>query len=91
MLTNWDLHRFTTNCANIIPKENFSNYGPISLLPPVSKLLVTIVDKQFCFFLKFHYLLYGNQFGFRRKHNTIDAVTKSIGDTCKALDENEAT
>ena len=38
-----------------------------------------------------HYLLYGNQFGFRRKHNTIDAVTKSIGDTCKALDENEAT
>jgi len=52
---------------------------------------VTIVDKQLYFFLKLHYLLYGNQLGFSRKHNTIDVVTKYIGDTCKALDENEAT
>jgi len=38
-----------------------------------------------------HELLYDNQFGFRHKHITIDAVTKLITDTCKALDENETT
>ena len=38
-----------------------------------------------------HDLLYANQFGLRHKHSTIDAVTKLITDTCKALDENEAT
>jgi len=38
-----------------------------------------------------HDLLYDNKFGFRRKHSTIDAVTKLITDTCKALDENKAT
>ena len=34
-------------------------------------------------------LFYDSQFGFRHKHSTIDAVTKFITDTCKALDENE--
>ena len=38
-----------------------------------------------------HELLYDNQFDFRHKHSTIDAVTKLITDTCKALDENETT
>jgi len=38
-----------------------------------------------------HDLLYDNQFSFRHKHSTIDAVTKLITDPCKALDENEAT
>ena len=41
--------------------------------------------------LELHNLLYDNQFGFRHTHSTINAVTKLITDTCKALDENEAT
>ena len=84
--------------AKVIPiykdkvKENFLNYRPISLLlPSVSKILEKIVHKRLYFFLELHDLLYDNKFGFRRKHSTIDAVTKLITDTCKALDENEAT
>ena len=42
-------------------------------------------------FLESHELLYDNQFGFRRKHSTIDAVTKFVTDTCKSLDDNEST
>ena len=36
-----------------------------------------------------HDLFYDNQFGFRRKDSTIDAVAKFITDIGKALDENE--
>ena len=72
-------------------KENFSNYRPISLLPPVSKIPEKIVHKRLYFFLELHDLLYDNQFGFRHKHSTIDAVTKLITNTCKTSDENEAT
>ena len=42
-------------------------------------------------FLELHDLPYDNQFSFRRKHNTIDGVTKFITDTCKALDDKEST
>ena len=38
-----------------------------------------------------HELLYDNQCGFRRKHSTIDAVTKFVTDTCKSLDDSEST
>jgi len=84
--------------AKVIPiykdkvKENFLNYRPISLLlPSVSKILEKIVHKRLIFFIEFHDLLYDNQFGFRCKHSTIDAVIKLITDTCKGLDENEET
>ena len=83
--------------AKVVPiykskdKDNFSNYRPISLLPSVSKILEKIVHKRLYFFLELNDLLYDNQFGFRRKHSTIDAAAKFITDTCTALDENKAT
>ena len=67
-------------------KENFSNYRPIASLPSVSKIIKKIVHKWLYFFLELHDLLYDNQFCFRRTYSTIDAVTKLITDTCKALD-----
>ena len=83
--------------AKVIPiykakaRENLSNYRPISLLPSLSKLLEKIVHKRLYFFLEINKILIDNQFGFRQKHSTIDAVTKFVTETCTSLDNNEST
>ena len=83
--------------AKVIPiykaktRENLSNYRPISLLPSISKLLEKIVHKRLYFFLELNKILFDNQFGFRQKHSTIDAVTKFVTETCTSLDNNEST
>ena len=87
----------TLKIAKVIPiykakaKDNFSNYRLISLLPSISKILEKIIHKRLYHFMELHELLYDNQFGFRRKHSTIDAVNKFVTDTCKSLDDNEST
>ena len=46
---------------------------------------------MFYFFLELNKILIDNQFGFRQKHSTIDAVTKCVPETCTSLDNNEST
>ena len=73
-------------------KDNFSNYRPISLLlTSMSKITETMIHKRLAFFLETNKILYENQFGFRKKHTTIDAITKFITDTTQSLDEKEST
>jgi len=86
----------TLKIAKVIPihkgkeKNDFSNYRPISLLPSMSKLAEKVIHKRFYFFLETQNILYENQYGFRRKHGTIDALTKFVTDTTKSLDEKES-
>ena len=83
--------------AKVIPvykskaKDNFSNYRPISLLPALSKIIEKVVHKRLYTYLHKQDIFYENQYGFRTKHSTIDAVTKFTADINHSLDEKEAT
>ncbi len=83
--------------AKVIPiykyKERnlLKNYRPISHLPALSKLLERVVHKRVLNFLTLTNKLQPNQFGLRKYHSTIDAVTKFVQDTYAAIENNEYT
>jgi len=70
--------------AKVIPifkkgdKQNLNNYRPISLLPVLSKVLEKIINQQLTSKLDQLHLIDDNQYGFRPKHSTEDAVVKFI-------------
>jgi hypothetical protein len=71
-------------------RDEFANYRPISLLPTLSKILEKVIHKRLYTFLDSEKQLNDNQFGFRKKHCTTDAVTKFINDIGKSLDNKES-
>ncbi len=83
--------------AKVIPlykaknKELFTNYRPISLLPTFSKLLEKVVHKRLYQFLQKHNILYPNQYGFRRKRSTCDAITDFTFDVLQTLDDRQSS
>ena len=83
--------------AKVVPiykskdKEEFSNYRPISLLPTLSKILEKIIHKRLYFYFQTNTLFYGSQFGFRKQHSTIHAVTEFVTHTIEALENKTAT
>ena len=46
------------------------NYGPISILPVISKLMERILYEQMCDYFKKQNILSEHQFGFRQFHST---------------------
>ena len=83
--------------AKIIPiykaKENniLNNYRQISLLPNISKILERVVHKRVYIFMEQNGVLYKNQFGFRSRHTTTDAVSIFYNNTLKSFNKNETT
>ena len=83
--------------AKVIPifkskiKTDMGNYRPISLLPSISKILEKIVHQRMYKFLCNQGILFPNQYGFRPKHSTIDAVTKFTSDLMLSLDKKYST
>ncbi len=71
-------------------KDDFANYRPVSLLPVISKILEKVIYKRLVTFLDNSNMLNNRQFGFRKCHSTIDAVTKFIIDAGKFLDDKES-
>ena len=63
--------------------KHFNNYRPISILPPISKILEKIV----CIFLVKHDILYRHQYGFRQKHSTIHPILQLMKDIADANDK----
>ena len=61
------------------------------LLSSISKIIERVVHRRLYSFLDVNDILYKNQFGFRRKHSTIDAVTKFVTDISRSLDDREST
>ena len=82
--------------AKVIPiykaknKDELSNYRPISLLPVLSKIMEKVIHKRLYSFLEHNDILYKNQYGFRRKHSTIDAITQFITDATSSLDDKQS-
>ena len=72
--------------AKIIPvhkskaKDDISNYRPISLLPSISKILGKVIYKRTFHFIQSNNILNNNQYSFREKHSTINAITALTGD-----------
>ena len=59
-------------------KDDVHNYRPISLLVVGSKIFERVVFNRIFNYLEEHSYINENQFGFRKKHNTIDAVAKLV-------------
>ena len=79
--------------AKVVPifkKEDpslFSNYRPISLLPSISKIFERILHDQIYNFLENNNILYGNQYGYRKKHSTEHAALKLVEDIINKLEK----
>lgn len=67
------------------PAEDVSSYRPISLLPALSKVFEKLLLKR----LEPLFALPDHQFGFRRKHSTIDQVHRVVTKIEKALEEKK--
>ena len=68
-----------------------SNYRPISILPPLSKLFEKIVHKRLYNFLTKFNILHNSQFGFRAGHSTDDALTLILHKIHEALEQRKIT
>lgn len=62
------------------------NYRPISLLSNVDKIFEKIVHSRLTNFLNRYNIIINNQFGFRKKHSTNDALITITEQIRKALD-----
>ena len=77
--------------AEIIPvykskeKNIIDNYRPISILPPISKILEKIIHKRLYRFISKK--LYKSQYGFRPKHSTTQAVAEFSIDVLDAFEK----
>ena len=80
--------------AKVIPlfksgdKNVYTNYRPVSLLPQFSKVLEKVFSKRLNSFLE---LLSNNQYGFRNKRSTSQALLHLIEKLTKSLDNKTIT
>ena len=67
-------------CAKVVPihknggKDNPNNYRPISLLPSLSKIFERVLYNRLFDYFTYFNLFFCNQFGFRPKKSTVDAL-----------------
>lgn len=66
-----------------------NNYRPISILPVLSKVFEKLFLERLLNFLDAYDILSRQQFGFRKKLSTIDAVTEFMNDIVEGLDRRE--
>ena len=70
--------------AKVVPiykegdRDTFSNYRPISLLSPISKIFERLIYSRIYSYIEKFDLLSDNQFGFRKKRKTVDALACAI-------------
>ena len=71
------------------PKNEFSNYRPISVLNSFSKIFEKVITKRLASFLELHNILSASQYGFRKKHSTYMAIMNFYDRVSNAIDNNE--
>ena len=80
--------------ARVVPlhkadsKSNVSNFRPISILTPFSKIFEKIVFKQMIIFLTKFKLLNENQYGFRPSRSTTQAILDNLNFVYNSLDSD---
>ena len=73
------------------PKDQVTNYRPISLLLTISKILEKLVYSRIYGFLTKSNQLYQSQYGFRAKHSCDHAVGELLSDIVKNLELHKPT
>ena len=87
----------TMKLAKVIPiykskdKQMLNNYRPISLLPIFSNILENVIYQMLFNFLNTNNALFSSQYGFRKNHSTINAVTELVSQVIKAMNRKENT
>lgn len=76
---------------NSCVSTDLNNYGPISKLLCLSKILERVVHCQLIYYLETHKLLSMYQSGFRTKLSTELVSTLLIDDLCKNMDKGRLT
>lgn len=71
------------------PAEELKSYRPISLLPVLSKLFEKLLHKRLMKVVEERNLVPAHQFGFRKKHSTIDQVHRITSIIEQALEEKK--
>ena len=83
--------------AKIIPifksddSNSTANYRPISMLPFLWKMIEKLICARLDSYLKSNNILCTNQFGFRKKSNTSDAIIEFLDEVYSSLDNNQST
>jgi len=72
-------------------KQRFTNYKPILILPSISKIYEKIVHNRLYNYMTNNSLMNKNQYGFRKGHSTINAVSKFAHDTLLSLESSNYT
>lgn len=70
-------------------RDNVNNYRPISVLPVLSKVLEKILNSRLVSFLEHRHILAPNQFGFRARKSTEDAVASLVDHIVDKLDNQK--
>ena len=73
------------------PKEDPTNYRPISLLPQFGKLFEKIIEARLSNYLDKHKYITKNQYGFRKNYSTELAIADIQNTLLKNLDDNKFT
>ena len=79
--------------AKVIPvhkkkdKDIPGNYRPISLLSAINKILEKVICKRLTDFLEKHKIIFKYQFGFRKKHSTIQAVVEIVDNIIEHIEK----
>ena len=87
----------TLKIAKVVPiykskkHDEFANYRPIALFSSLSKVLEKLVHHRLYTFMENHNILNNNQYGFRQKFTTTDAITKFVSDITQSLDTKDST
>lgn len=71
------------------PPHETSSYRPISLLPVLSKVFEKLLARRLNQLIESRNLIPNHQFGFRKKHSTIDQVHRITNVIEKALEEKQ--
>jgi hypothetical protein len=70
-------------------KDNMNNYRPISLLPVMSKIFEKVINYQLTGILDSRGYIDENQYGFRKKHSTEDAILKFTNEIQKEFSDKK--
>lgn len=67
-------------------RDSVTNYRPIALLPSLSKIIEKIINTRLIGFLDKHNFFSSNQYGFRKKLSTSDAIQNLVSFVSQKLD-----
>lgn len=83
--------------AKVIPlfksgkRQLLSNYRPISILPLFSKIFERLIHSRLSSFFDSQNTIYDNQFGFRKKHSTVHALSTAVKSITQSMNERSCS